>query len=139
MSLTRRSASIALLSAFARPAAAQDAAWQSVVDAAKKEGVVVVYNAGLGVQVYNEIVKTFIAKYGIRVDTINARGSEMTERIRTEHAGGRYVGDVECHSASNLAQQTTAGGFLQPHGGVPNAANLRPPFVATAKIGRAHV
>jgi ABC-type Fe3+ transport system substrate-binding protein len=123
---------VAAVCAAAAPLAqahAQDD-WAAVVDAARREGVVVVYNAGLGVQLYAEIARRFTEKYGIRVETINGRGSEMTERIRSEHAGHRYVGDVECHSATNLATQTLQGGYLQPHGGVPNMAHLRAPFVA---------
>jgi iron(III) transport system substrate-binding protein len=117
---------------LASAAPAQEADWAKVIEAAKHEGSVVVYNAGLGVQLYKVIAKSFTETYGIPVETITGRGSEMTERIRSEHAGNRYVGDVECHSAINLALQTRQGGFLQPHGGVPNMRNLREPFVATA-------
>ena len=120
----------AIVLASAAPAAAQDADWANVIEAAKREGSVTVYNAGLGVPLYNEIARSFTAKYGVRVETITGRGSEMTERIRTEHAGNRFVGDVEAHSATNLSEQTRVGGFLRPHGGVPNMANLREPFVA---------
>ncbi len=118
-------------SAFFAPALAQDAEWSKVVEEAKKEGTVTVYNAGLGVPLYEAVARTFEAKYGVRVQTITARGSEMTERIRTEHAAGRFVGDLQLHAESVIVQQQTQGEFVAPLPALPNAKNLRAPFAAT--------
>ena len=51
-------ASLALT--LAGPAAAQDAAeWSKVIEAAKQEGKVVVYNAAIGASYYLAVVKSF--------------------------------------------------------------------------------
>ena len=121
----------ALVIAFAAPALAQDAEWSKVIEDARKEGTVIVYNAGLGVPLFDAVAKTFEAKYGIKVQSITARGSEMTERIRTEHAAGRFLGDLQVHAQSVIVQQQTPGDFVTPLPGLPNAKNLRAPFSVT--------
>jgi iron(III) transport system substrate-binding protein len=113
------------------PAAALAQDFDGVAEAAKKEGTLVVYNAGIGVQLYQKVAAEFEKAYGIKVETIAARGSEMTERIRSEQATGRFAGDVQMHAASVIAQQQTVSDFVQPHGGIPNAKGLRALFAAS--------
>ena len=117
--------------ALALPAAAQtDAEWAKVVEAGKKEGKVVVYSAAVGSPFYKEIGKTFEAKYGIRFESLEARASEVRERIRIEQAAGRFLADVH-HNGSTTTWLMTQDGAFQPHGGVPNAKNVMPPYQAT--------
>jgi iron(III) transport system substrate-binding protein len=111
--------------------AAQAEDFSAVTEAAKKEGTLIVYNAGLGVPLYQKVAAQFEKTYGIKVESITARGSEMTERIRSEQAAGRFGGDVQMHAASVIAQQQTISDYVQPHGDIPNAADLRAPFVAS--------
>ena len=112
-------------------AAAQDAAgWNKVIEAAKKEGRVVVYNSAIGSPFYKAAIESFEKKYGIAVDTLDIRANEMRERIRTEQAAGRFLGDVTQPGQATATNQERDNAF-QPHGGVPNAGNLRPPFAAT--------
>ena len=113
------------------PAAAQDAEWAKVVAAAKQEGKVVVYNAAIGSPFYKAAVASFEKKYGVTVDTLDVRASEMRERIRTEQAAGRFLGDVTQPGQATATNQEQENAF-QPHGDIPNARNLRPPFAATA-------
>jgi iron(III) transport system substrate-binding protein len=82
---------VAMALAFmgARAARAQNAEWAGVIEAAKKEGSVVVYDAGLGVPLYEAIARDFEKTYGIKVETIVGRGSEITERIRAEQVPSR--------------------------------------------------
>ncbi len=101
-----------------------------VIAAAKKEGKVVFYTSFLGAKAHLDIIKTFEAKYGIPVELLDVRASEMTERIRTEQTSQRYIGDVVQNGASSLIVQQKEG-FLQPHGDIPNAKNLLPDHVAT--------
>ena len=110
------------------PAYAQDASWNAVVDAAKKEGRVVVYNMALGAPYFAAVLKSFEAKYGIPVESLDLRASELTERIRTEQSAGRYLGDVEIVTATMIEEQVGNGDFVQKLPQIPNAANLRPPF-----------
>ena len=124
---------VAMVLAFmgARAAWAQDAEWAGVFEAAKKEGSVVVYDAGLGVPLYEAIARDFEKTYGIKVETIVGRGSEITERIRAEQSAGRYVGDLQLHAESVILNQQTQGAFVQPLPSMPNAVHLREPFAAT--------
>jgi iron(III) transport system substrate-binding protein len=128
--ITRRTFAATGLAAAMLPhaASAQDADWAKVVEAGKKEGRVVVYNAALGAQYYKDAVTSFEKAYGIKVETLDVRASELTERIRTEQAAGRYLADLEQHGAATILTQSRQG-LIQPHGGVPNAKNLRPEFV----------
>src|SRR5207244_8506893 len=96
-----------------------------VIAAAKKEGKVAFYTSFLGAKAHLDIIKTFEAKYGISVDLLDVRASEMTERIRTEQTSQRYIGDVVQNGAASLIQQEKDG-ILQPHGGIPHARNVLP-------------
>lgn len=126
-----RAALIALLAGFAVPASAQDASWDSVVAAAKKEGKVVVYSMALGAPYYLAVLKSFEEKYGIKVESLDLRASELAERVRTEQAAGRFLGDVEIITTTMIEEQRKTGDYIQNMGTVPNAQNLRPPFKAS--------
>jgi iron(III) transport system substrate-binding protein len=126
-------ATAAIILSLATPAMAQvDTEWQKVVDAAKKEGRIVLYTAAIGVPFHREVARSFEAKYGIRVEILEARASEVRERVRIEQAAGRFLGDVH-HNGSTTTWLMEQDGAFQPHGGVPNAKNLIPPFEATAR------
>jgi len=126
-----RAALIALLTGFAVPASAQDASWDSVAAAAKKEGMVVVYSMALGAPYDQAVLKSFEEKYGIKVESLDLRASELAERVQTEQAAGRFLGDVEIITTTMIEEQRKTGDYIQNMGAVPNAQNLRPPFKAT--------
>ncbi|HKU94102.1 MAG TPA: extracellular solute-binding protein [Vineibacter sp.] len=126
----RMLAAAAMILALVAPAVAQtDAEWQKVVEAAKKEGKLVFYTASIGSPFYKEVVRSFEAKYGIRVEALEARASEIRERVRIEQAAGRFIADLHHNGATTtwLMQQD---GAFQPHGGIPNARNVMPPYEA---------
>ena len=120
-----------LLSCLALSAAAQDANWDSVIAAAKKEGKVVVYSMALGAPYYLAVLKSFEAKYGIKVESLDLRASELAERVRTEQAAGRFLGDTEIITTTMIEEQRKGGDYIQPVGMIPNVKNLRAPFKAT--------
>ena len=129
--LRRTLVAAAAVLALAVPAAAQtDAEWQKVVEAAKKEGKLVLYTAAIGAPFHKEVAKSFEDKYGIRVEILEARASEVRERIRIEQASGRFTGDVH-HNGSTTTWLMQQDGAFQPHGGVPNARNVIPPYEVT--------
>ncbi|MBR1124822.1 extracellular solute-binding protein [Bradyrhizobium lablabi] len=105
--------------------------WNAVVEAAKKEGKVVVYNMTLGAPYFVAVIKSFEAKYGISVESLDLRASELAERIRTEQSAGRYLGDVEMIATTMIEEQLQNGDYIQKLPPIPNAANLRPPFRAS--------
>ncbi len=127
----RMAALVACLAGLPGSAHAQDASWEGVVDAAKKEGKVVVYNMALGAPYFTAVLKSFEAKYGISVESLDLRASELTERIRTEQSAGRYLGDAEIVTTTMVEEQLKNGDFVQKLPPIPNAANLRSPFKAT--------
>ena len=135
--LTRRSfvrlAALAPAVAAGHPrhAAAQapDAEWKKVVEAAKKEGKVVVYNGAVGTPALPKALAAFEGKYGIRAELLEARASELRERIRTEQAAGKVLGDVSHNGSTTTALQLAEGTFV-PYGTLPNAGRPVAPFKA---------
>jgi iron(III) transport system substrate-binding protein len=127
----KRLALIALFVAAAVPASAQDASWDAVVAAAKQEGKLVLYNMSAGAPYFQAVVKSFEQKYGISVDSLDLRASELVERIRTEQSAGRFLGDTEMVSTTMIEEQLKNGDFIQKLPQVPNAANIRAPFKAS--------
>jgi iron(III) transport system substrate-binding protein len=98
-----------------------------VIDAARKEGKVVVYNGAVGTPALPKVNAAFEAKYGIRVELLEARASELRERIRTEQAAGKVLGDVSHNGSTTTALQLAENTF-QPHGALPNAKKPAAPF-----------
>ena len=118
---------LVLLSASHR-ASAEVAGWDKVIAAAKAEGGLVLYTALLGVPSTKAIAKAFEAKYGIPVQVLEARASELRERIRTEQAAGRFLGDVMFNSENQALILSAEDKSIVPHEPVPNAAGLTEPF-----------
>src|SRR3954470_19312365 len=73
--------------------AAQDKAWEQTLAAAKKEGSVVVVGSPDPVM-RSDIIPKFTARYGIPVEFLAGRSSEMAQRLRTERGAGIYSVDV---------------------------------------------
>jgi len=110
------------------PASAQVADWDKVVTAAKAEGGLVLYTALVGAPSTKAIAKAFEAKYGIPVRVLEARASELRERIRTEQSAGRYLGDVMFNSENQAIILNAEDKSIAPHEPVPNATGLTEPF-----------
>ena len=131
--LTRRSllrlAALAPLTLSARRAAAQSDDWKRVVDGARKEGKVVMYSGAVGNPMTPKIAAAFEAKYGVRLDVLEARASELRERIRTEQAAGKVLGDISHNGSTTTALQLAENTF-QPYGALPNGARPIAPFKA---------
>jgi iron(III) transport system substrate-binding protein len=133
--LTRRAfvrlTALAPLAAAGRPgfAAAQGGDWKQVVEAAKKEGKVVVYNGAVGTPALPKVLAAFESRYGIKTELLEARASELRERIRTEQVSGRVLGDVSHNGSTTTALQLAEGTF-QPYGTLPSAGRPASPFKA---------
>ena len=106
------------------PCHAQVADWDKVIADAKAEGGLVLYTGLVGAPSTKVIAKAFEAKYGIPVQVLEARAGELRERIRTEQAAGRYLGDVMFNSENQAIILNAEDKSLAPHGPVPNAAGL---------------
>ncbi len=66
---------------------------QQTVDAARKEGTVVVYMTA-GSEVRQALTKTFKDRYGITVEALNMTGREMAVKITRERQSGLFLADV---------------------------------------------
>ncbi len=120
---------LAASGALGRTAAAQDGEWQKVVDAARKEGKLVIYTASIGSPFHKTVIKAFEARYGITVELLEARASEVRERVRVEQSAGRFLGDIH-HNGSTTTWLMQRDGNLQPRGELPNVRNIEPPYEA---------
>jgi len=70
-----------------------DKEWQETLNAAKKEGKVVVLGSPDPVM-RNEVIPKFTARYGIPIEFIAGRSSQTVARVQTERAAGIYNVDV---------------------------------------------
>ena len=100
-----------------------------MVEAAKKEGKLVIYTASIGSPFHKTVIKAFEQKYGITVELLEARASEVRERVRVEQSAGRFLGDIH-HNGSTTTWLMTRDGNFQPHGPIPNIKNIVPPYEA---------
>ena len=116
----------------ARPSNAQTGDREALVAAAKREGRVIVYSAYVSPLTHEPINKAFEQKYGIRVETFMARGPELRERMRVEALTGRFLGDVQHNASSTTMTMSEADKIVEPHGGLPGAARLKPEYAARA-------
>jgi iron(III) transport system substrate-binding protein len=126
-SVTKVLSAAFVLASVSSVALGQGADWSKVVAAAKAEGKLVIYNTAIGAPYFDAILQTFEDKYGIEVEVIALRPSELRERVRAEQAAGRFLGDVEQLGRATMIRQEQEGA-LQPHGGFPNVAKLRRQF-----------
>jgi iron(III) transport system substrate-binding protein len=102
--------------------------WDKVAAEAKKEGKLVVYN-GTGFKIVRKLADLFQKAHGIEVEVLDGRATEIRERIRTEQAAGRFIGDVNYTGRTTSAAQAAEGHF-QPHGDLPRLSALAEPFEA---------
>jgi iron(III) transport system substrate-binding protein len=130
--ITRRTAMLGLAAGSALLSVSDEARadddWNKVVAAAKKEGHVVVYSAFVGLAAHQDLKKDFQATYGITVDILEARASEVRERIRVEHTAARYAADVSENGRTTTTLQIKEDKVFDPHGQLPALGNLKSEF-----------
>lgn len=102
--------------------------WAKLVAAAKKEGQVVLYSAFVGLAAHKDLKKEFEATYGITVDILEARASEIRERIRIEQTAGRFAADVSENGRTTTTLQIKEDHVFEPHGPLPSFGHLKPEF-----------
>lgn len=73
---------------------AEDAAWQKVMEAAKREGTVTFYTTNFTGKAGIDLSKAFKDKYGISLELITGRGLNMQEKIAVEQKSKSYVADM---------------------------------------------
>src|ERR1700754_3610501 len=128
--MLRRSVLGLLAAGSVSPALAQGDDWAKVAEAGKKEGKLVIYTASIGSASLKAGTKAFEQKYGISVELLEARASEVRERVRVEQSAGRFLGDVH-HNGSTTTWLMTRDGNFQPYGSLPNLKNIEQPYAAS--------
>lgn len=73
--------------------ASYEVEWEKALAAGKKEGVVVVYSI-MEPTVRDVMRKTFKDKYGIDLEFVTGRGTELLGRARVERSNGLFLADV---------------------------------------------
>ena len=132
--ITRRAALLGLAAGSAAlsvsTTARTEEAWDGIVAAAKKEGRVVLYSAFVGLAAHQDLKKEFEAAYGITVDILEARASEVRERIRIEQAAGRFAADVSENGRTTTTLQIDQDHVFEPFGPLPSLGRLKSEFHA---------
>jgi iron(III) transport system substrate-binding protein len=73
-----------------------------LIEAAKKEGKLVLYTANVA-EVEQEIIKAFNKRFPeIKVEMVRAPGGQLITRVKTEAAAGKLIADVIDHSDRGL-------------------------------------
>ena len=104
---------------------AQSAAdWTAVTAAAKQEGKLTVYGAGV---VLKATIERFQATTGIPTQLLEGRTTEIRERVRTEQSSGRVNADVVSNGAVTSTNMMREGRFVE-HGPLPALAKIKEPF-----------
>ena len=120
---------LAAAPAIVGSAVAQTDDWAKVVEGAKKEGKLVIYTASIGSPFHKTVITAFEKKYDIKVDLLEARASEVRERVRVEQSAGRFLGDLHHNGSTTTALMQRDGNF-QPRGFIPNVKNIEAPYEA---------
>ena len=112
-------------------ALAQDASWDKVVEAAKKEGKLLIYN-GTGFPIVGKIAEAMQKDTGIQVEVLVGRATEIRERIRIEQSTGRTVASLSYSGYTTMFTQMQEG-VWQDTGPLPNQKEALPELVSIGK------
>lgn len=98
-----------------RPVAKQgwETEWEQTLNVARKEGKVVVYTSSTGPAI-KEAIGLFRQKYGIDIEVVSGRGSEMSRKIITERNSGLYLVDVFNVGMNNNLGEAKPAKMLDP-------------------------
>ena len=72
----------------------EEAEWQKVVEAARREGKATIYTWGYIGDTGTQIKNAFKSRYGVDLDIVTGRGAEFTERLKTEKRIGNMIADL---------------------------------------------
>lgn len=86
-----------------------DAAWDKVVQEARKEGKVVSYSFSMAGDTGNVVSKAFKDKYGITLEVVGGTSPVLIQRIRTEQLQSQYAADIGDLSSGRVVELKTSG------------------------------
>jgi iron(III) transport system substrate-binding protein len=88
--------------------------WDSMVQAAKKEGTVSVYASQGAAYRQMDVIAFEDAFPGVKVDAIFVSSNERMSRLSLERQAGKYLADVWISGTSDTVTTVKDAGFLQP-------------------------
>jgi len=92
---------------------APKADWDKLVEAAKKEGKVMIYGRG-DPEVRKQLTKAFSDKYGIDLEFVYLhRGGEMIGKMKKERGAGLYLADIIIHGPTTMIVGVKPAGMLE--------------------------
>ncbi len=91
------------------PPTSQDAAWDKVIAAAKKEGVVTIYSTYFVADTSRRLSKDFQDKYGIRVEILAGGGRTSLEKIKVEAQIKKPIADLMESSGGSATELVLSG------------------------------
>lgn len=104
---------------------------QALMDAARKEGSIVLYTASF-TEVMQEVVKDFNKRFPfVKVNIVRAPGGQLITRVQTEAAAGKLTADVVDHSDRALMKRIED--LFQDYA-PPNAADYLESAVVSPKL-----
>ena len=107
----------------AQPKPAWQQEWEKTLEAAKKEGQVVVYIGG-----YEAVLPDFEKEFPeIKLVAVPARGAQIVQRLISERRGEKYLADVVSTGANATYQQLYPAKVLGPdQSGADSSGDYRP-------------
>src|SRR4030095_10128016 len=100
-------------SAWSQPRSSEKDDWNEVLVAAKKEGKVVVVGSPDPVM-RNSIIPKFTARFGVAVEFIAGRSSEIVSRVQTERSAQIYSVDVFLAGPDTTANELFGDKIIDP-------------------------
>lgn len=91
------------------------AAWDKVVEAAKKEGKLTAYNFFYSGEAGASFIKAFKDKYGITIEGVQGSAAVNVEKIKSERAAGKDAADIFETTVTGV-WSLKAAGLLSPIG-----------------------
>lgn len=105
-------AALAVVTVSIAPAKAQDdAAWKAIVEKAKTQTLVLVYQEN---KAFDTLTEAFTKDTGVKVQTTIARPTIILPRVKTEQSNGQYMWDVWWSITANMVNVAAPAGMLQP-------------------------
>lgn len=93
--------------------AAWEEKWETLVNAAKKEGTLVLL-IGAGGELRVAISRGFEQRFGIRVEAISGRGGEMSQKLQAERRAGIYSSDNYVSGTTTMVTDLKPAGIFDP-------------------------
>ncbi len=91
------------------------ATWDQTLQAARKEGEVLVYG-NVSPETRADLPRAFTEKYGISMDILTGTGPQLSQKVITEYAAGVYRADLVLLGMTTLITELKPKGVLQAVG-----------------------